>query len=273
MEKKSFEFYQDVKVKVWQRQHFTIEAETIEEARELAKQYANEDISCVEEVEVENIEWLHDTIEPITPVENGASATIEVYEYVGKYGGNLLADNALKEVAYRELIGYQIVDCNGDYPDDFDDHDVFRTERDAQDWLDEEIGHPNIYHIKERFAEDEDDMKRYYHFYGKKPRIFKKGERVFVEPGHEGYPAIVVHNTSVIYEDELVEVHALLDAEDDDSSGIETRRVAATLIYQFADGKVCPRCGNPLYVEHHDEIDYPYYCTACQENFYNIEVQ
>ena len=272
MEKKRFEFYQDVKVTIWQRQHFAIEAETIEEAREEAKKYADRDISCVGDVEVERVEWLYDSEEFITPEENGGNATIEVFEYVGKYGGNLLADNAPKEEA-RELIGYQIVDCSGNYPDDFDDHDVFRTERDAQDWLDEEIGHPNIYHIKERFAEDEDDMKRNYHFYGKKPRVFKKGERVFVEPGHEGYPAIVVHDTSVSYEDELVEVHALLDADDDDSSGIETRRVAATLVYQVAEGKVCPRCGNPLYVEHHDEIDYPYYCPDCQENFYNIEVQ
>ena len=49
--------------------------------------------------------------------------------------------------------------------------------------------------------------------------------------------------------------------------------VEAYRIYKKAEGKVCPRCNNPLYVEHHREIDYPYFCPECQENFYNIEVQ
>ena len=48
--------------------------------------------------------------------------------------------------------------------------------------------------------------------------------------------------------------------------------VEAYRIYKKAEGKVCPRCNNPLYVEHHREIDYPYFCPECQENFYNIEV-
>ena len=97
MEKKIFDFYQDVKVTVWQRQHFTIEAETAEEARELAKQYADKDISTCDEVEADEIEWLYDTEEHITPEENGGCATIEVYEREGKYRGTLIADNAVSE--------------------------------------------------------------------------------------------------------------------------------------------------------------------------------
>lgn len=94
MGKESFNFYQDVKVSVWQRQHFTVEADTIEEAREIAKQYADEDISFNEDVEVGNIDWLYDTEEHITPEENGGCATIEVYEYKSRFEGELIADNA-----------------------------------------------------------------------------------------------------------------------------------------------------------------------------------
>ena len=35
----------------------------------------------------------------------------------------------------------------------------------------------------------------------------------------------------------------------------------------------CPVCGRPLFEEHNTEIDYPYYCPECGENFYGIEVQ
>lgn len=97
MGKERFDFYQDVKVMVWQRQHFSIEAETEEEARELAKQYAEKDISFCDDVEVDDLEWLYDTEEQITPEENGGCATIEVYEIEGKYKANFLADNTKKE--------------------------------------------------------------------------------------------------------------------------------------------------------------------------------
>ena len=93
MEKKTFDFYQEVKMTIWQRQYFTIKAETEEEARELAKQYADKDVSFCDEVRVDETKWLYDSEEQITPEENGGCATIEVYEYKGK----LIADNAKKE--------------------------------------------------------------------------------------------------------------------------------------------------------------------------------
>lgn len=138
-----FDFYQDVKVTVWQRQHFSIEAETAEEARELAKQYTDKDISTCDEVEADEIEWLYDTEEHITPEENGGCATIEVYEREGKYEGTLIADNAVSKdlsavETYRKLIGYQSVDCNGSYPVDFDDHEEPWGEQDTQDYMGDE---------------------------------------------------------------------------------------------------------------------------------------
>lgn len=93
MEKKTFDFYKDVKVVVWKRQYFSIEAETEEEARELAKQCVDKDIYDCDDIEIDNDEWLYDTGVQITPEENRGRATIEVYDSFGK----LLADNAKKE--------------------------------------------------------------------------------------------------------------------------------------------------------------------------------
>lgn len=94
MGKKEFEFYQDVKVTVWQRQHFRIEAESIEEAREQAKRYTQFDVSYEDDIDVDEIEWLHDTEELMTPEDNNGESTIEVYELDDKGKGVIIADNA-----------------------------------------------------------------------------------------------------------------------------------------------------------------------------------
>lgn len=73
-----FKFYQDVKVSIWRRQYFEIEAESKEAARKKAEEYTNQDVSFSTEVDVS--EMLYDTEELIYPQENGGSATIEVYE-------------------------------------------------------------------------------------------------------------------------------------------------------------------------------------------------
>lgn len=49
------------------------------------------------------------------------------------------------------------------------------------------------------------------------------------------------------------------------------------LIYDTCDGecpvidKYCPKCGAPLYAETDLDIDYPYVCHECDENFYEFE--
>ena len=80
MEKKRFEFYQDVKVVIWKRQHFVIEAETEQEAEEIAKGCAGMDISCVEDIEVEDVEYLSEHEEQVLVSENDGYATIEVWK-------------------------------------------------------------------------------------------------------------------------------------------------------------------------------------------------
>lgn len=96
MEKKEFEFYQDIKVTVWGRQRFTIEAESREAAREIAKKYAESDVA--HEIEDVDTEYLFDTEELLLPEENGGCSTIEVYEFTGNYFNNEpIADNSIKQ--------------------------------------------------------------------------------------------------------------------------------------------------------------------------------
>ena len=198
---RKFDFYQDVKVTVWQRQHFTIEAESAEEARELAKQYADKDISTCDEVESDEIEWLCDTEEHISPEENGGCATIEVYEREGKYKGTLIADNVPKEEEERK---------------------------------------------------------------------FKAGEHVAIcDDKGNNYLAVVMYETWVNSGSNVIAVRP----DKDGVPALETDVVESRFVYQIAEGKVCPRCGNPLYIEHNDEIDYPFFCPECDENFYGIEVR
>lgn len=99
-------------------------------------------------------------------------------------------------------------------------------------------------------------------------RFFKAGEKVFnLEPcaGDSDLRdwAAVCQDTTVEKADEIVLIEM--------QNGGENETTADSL-YQIAEGKFCPRCGEQLCVEHHPELDYPYYCPQCDENFYNIEI-
>ena len=37
--------------------------------------------------------------------------------------------------------------------------------------------------------------------------------------------------------------------------------------------KHCPKCNELLFNEIHKDMDYPYVCLLCDENFYNIELR
>jgi DNA-directed RNA polymerase subunit RPC12/RpoP len=43
--------------------------------------------------------------------------------------------------------------------------------------------------------------------------------------------------------------------------------------YKDKTDKDCPKCSFKLYSEIVKEIDYPYVCLECDENFYNIEIK
>lgn len=81
MEKKEFEFYQDVKVSVWVRQYFSVEAESKEEAVKLVEKYAKIEVDeCDDDIYIGDYEWLYDTWSNISVEENGGHSTIELYD-------------------------------------------------------------------------------------------------------------------------------------------------------------------------------------------------
>ena len=83
-----FRFKQDVKVTVWIRQSFTIEAENKEEALEKVEQFKTVDVTSeIDDVECETL-W--DTEELMLPEENDNQCTIELYDD----HGNLIGQNA-----------------------------------------------------------------------------------------------------------------------------------------------------------------------------------
>ena len=79
MEKKRFEFCQEVKIVTWKRQYFMIEAENEEEATEMAKEFAEVDIAYDSSVEVEEVEYLSEHEQVVSLAENDGCETIEVY--------------------------------------------------------------------------------------------------------------------------------------------------------------------------------------------------
>lgn len=131
MNKKGFKFYQDVLVSVWQRQHFTIEAESKEEAEEMAKQYGNEDVSY--DYAVDDSEYLFETADMIHPANNGGNQTIEVFECLSAYPGRLIADNHIENFKPRndDLLHEAIADIafnlGWEHHDDMDSREMARN--------------------------------------------------------------------------------------------------------------------------------------------------
>lgn len=73
-----FRFKQDVKVTVWIRQSFTIEAENKEDALKKVERFKTEDVTGeINDVEYETL-W--ETSELLCPEDNGGSWTIELYD-------------------------------------------------------------------------------------------------------------------------------------------------------------------------------------------------
>lgn len=88
---KEFEFYQDVKITMWQRQYISVKAESKEEALKLVEEYKTYDASAY--LSPSSTEYLYDTEELMLPEENDGFATIQLYD-----------------IKTNEMIG-----CNGRY--------------------------------------------------------------------------------------------------------------------------------------------------------------
>lgn len=84
---KQFKFYQDLKVSVWRRQYFIIEAESYEEALKKVEKYKEFDADSEEYCH--SCETLFETEELLMPYENAGYRTIELYDN----DGNLIGCN------------------------------------------------------------------------------------------------------------------------------------------------------------------------------------
>ena len=78
--KKEFEFTLDEKITIWNRKQFTIEADTIEEAR----QKAIELVENEEEIDFYSSEYLHGTEDLMELSKNDGHATIVLMQNEGR---------------------------------------------------------------------------------------------------------------------------------------------------------------------------------------------
>ena len=74
---KTFNFYQYEKVTIWNREHFTVEAETQEEANQkVLEAIENGDISDFKHT---TSEYIYESVEELSVDENSGNSTIEIY--------------------------------------------------------------------------------------------------------------------------------------------------------------------------------------------------
>lgn len=70
--KQKFDFVLDTKITIWSRQKFTVEAETLDGAKEIAKGLVQEG----EEIDPYSVDFIFETEEVMTPEQNNGYATI-----------------------------------------------------------------------------------------------------------------------------------------------------------------------------------------------------
>ena len=164
------------------------------------------------------------------------------------------------------VIGWQVVDQDRNYPSELGCWDVFRTKEDADAYIQDQLD-PDEWQAVEEWSTSHDSVSMY-HFIERTERTFNQREMVWLADGQDDRTVAVSRTTSVRWSNEKVKVHEVNTGEE----WIDNWVVAGEL-YQLAGDKRCPKCGNPLYAEHHPELDYPYYCPECDENFYDIETE
>ena len=77
---KEFDFYLDQKHTIWYRNTFTIEADTLEEAKTKVIELCNTDTGNLPS---DDWDLLHETVEALSVGDNGGEATEELYTHDG----------------------------------------------------------------------------------------------------------------------------------------------------------------------------------------------
>lgn len=80
-----YKFYQDCKVTSWERDHFSVEADSYEEAVAIVRSWNCEDVESIIDNSLchEGWEALPETSERLLPEENGGCPTMEIYDQAG----------------------------------------------------------------------------------------------------------------------------------------------------------------------------------------------
>jgi len=90
--KQEFDFYIDEKITIWNRFKFSVEAETLDEAKEKAKMITMNDR---EDIDFDDSLLLYDTMEVIEPEDNDGNSTLELF---CKEDDELLYENIDREI-------------------------------------------------------------------------------------------------------------------------------------------------------------------------------
>lgn len=80
-----YKFYQDRKVTSWERDYFSVEADSYEEAVAIVRSWECEDVSDIIDNRLHYDKWfaLPDTSEYLLPEENNGQPTMEIYDQAG----------------------------------------------------------------------------------------------------------------------------------------------------------------------------------------------
>ena len=80
-----YKFYQDRKVTSWERDYFSVEADSYEEAVNIIRSWGCEDVSNISDKRLFYDEWfaLPETSERLLPEENGGGPTMEIFNQSG----------------------------------------------------------------------------------------------------------------------------------------------------------------------------------------------
>ena len=81
-----YKFYQDRKVTSWERDYFSVKADSYEEAEAIVRSWNCEDVSNIIDNRLCYEEWqaLTDTSESMLPEENDGNPTIEIFNQDGE---------------------------------------------------------------------------------------------------------------------------------------------------------------------------------------------
>ena len=193
-------------------------------------------------------------------------SSIDELQSVADFINAVLEQEQEEQVEERELIGYQIDFGEEPWPEGLFSFQVFRTKKNVEDYIFlEELDEKYYDRIVEIYRGDVEDPS----FLGTRVREFGKNEEVMVYDGLHYYAAIVETDITIEDDDETMPVFPI----GPDGKCMSPVDVEPDCVYKKALGKTCPKCGKPLYIEHNEEIDYPYFCPDCDENFYGREVR